>query len=137
MFQTVLSGVLVFVCGQVIQKFWIEPFQDHMKVIGKIDNRLKYYENVLAYWGLYNLDRRNQAADEMRQLSCELEATFKQVPFLSRIKKMSVNVATAAQNLILLGNPAKSATAENEHENLLMHAAIEAVRSSLNIPKLT
>jgi hypothetical protein len=43
---TVLGGVFVFVVGQVIVKFFIEPFQERAKLLGEIAGSLIYYTNT-------------------------------------------------------------------------------------------
>lgn len=43
---TVIGGVIVFVIGQLIVKFLIEPLQEQAKLIGEIANSLILYSNV-------------------------------------------------------------------------------------------
>ena len=50
-FYIVLSGTLVFVFGQILQKFFLEPIKDYKKTIGRIDNKLKFYANILTNTG--------------------------------------------------------------------------------------
>lgn len=47
-FQTVMSGVLVFVLSEIIQNFFLKPLQKYKEVIGKTDNQLKFYANVIT-----------------------------------------------------------------------------------------
>ena len=81
-FQTVISGVLVFVVSETIQKFYLAPLQKFRGVLGKVDNRLKFYANVIANPG--NLLPREtilECGTALRELSCDLEATYKQILF--------------------------------------------------------
>ena len=41
--RTILGGIVVFVVGQVITKFVIEPMHERSKLIGEIANSLIYY----------------------------------------------------------------------------------------------
>ena len=105
-FFTVLSGTLVFTIGQILQKFFLEPIQEYKKTIGKIDNRLKFYHNILTN-NTFNKNTIIEITDAMRNLSCDLEANYKQIP----LKKVLVNakllepkgdIAKAVQGLIFI-----------------------------------
>jgi len=43
---TILGGVVVFVIGQIIVKFIIEPLQEQLKLLGEIANSLVFFANV-------------------------------------------------------------------------------------------
>jgi len=43
---TVFSGISVFVAGQIIVKFLIEPFYDYRRLVGEIADSLILYANV-------------------------------------------------------------------------------------------
>jgi hypothetical protein len=43
---TVLGGIIVFVTGQIVVKFLIEPFHNYKKLVGEIADSLVYYANV-------------------------------------------------------------------------------------------
>jgi len=107
-FYIVLSGTLVFVFGQILQKFFLEPIKDYKKTIGRIDNKLKFYANILTNTG-FNQKMLVEITDIMRTLSCDIESDFKQIPltgFLSRIDLIEEKkeVAEVAQGLIFLSN---------------------------------
>lgn len=114
-FGTVISGVVVFVLGQIIQNYILEPIKVYNGIIGKIDNRLKYYANAIANPGLSLAGGLpiNNMYDEsrvvLRELSCELESSYKQIPFRSlfvrhRVIKDSKSISDAARLLIRVSN---------------------------------
>ena len=45
---TVAGGIIVFVLGQIVVKFVIEPLQEQAKLIGEIANSLVFFANVGA-----------------------------------------------------------------------------------------
>ncbi len=47
-FWTVLSGVTVYVAGQIFVKFVIDPIQEFRKLTGEIGHSLIYYANVYS-----------------------------------------------------------------------------------------
>lgn len=107
-FYTVLSGTLVFVFGQILQKFILEPFQEYKKTIGRIDNRLKFYSNILTNAG-FNKEVIVEVTDAMRNLSCDLEANYKQIPLNQLFVNLKLlepkkDMVVAAQGLIFLSN---------------------------------
>ena len=107
-FFTVLSGTLVFMLGQTLQKFILEPFQEYKKTIGRIDNRLKFYSNILTN-AIFNKKIIIEITDAMRNLSCNLEASYKQIPFKHLMIKLKLlepkgDISKVAQGLIFLSN---------------------------------
>ncbi|SRR6266498_2648321 len=148
-FQTVISGVFVFVLSELLQKFILEPVKNHKEIIAKIDNKLKLYGNIIT-----NPPVGNQippiyfeVQSVLRELSCDLEVTYKTIPlrrFLSWLKfiNYSFNVKNSASSLIFLSN---SVTQKNESieingrkSNLALLASdkIDEVRTALKIESL-
>ena len=107
-FYTVVSGTLVFVLGQILQRFILEPIQSYKKTVGKIDNKLKFYSNILTNTG-FNDDLLAKVTDIIRNLSCEIEADYKQIPLNWLLTKMRIiesknELAKVTQGLIFLSN---------------------------------
>ncbi len=109
LFYTILSGTTVFVLGQILQRFVFEPIQQYKRVVGKIDNQLKFFSNVLTSGGLSRKKDISLAHGTMRSLSSELESIYKQIPCKSifslfHIIPHKINIAMAARKLIFLSN---------------------------------
>lgn len=65
------------VVGQVVQRFVIEPIQEHRQVIGEIAHALTFDGNV----GMMSpKERRDEAHLRLRQLAARLRATLWTVP---------------------------------------------------------
>jgi len=129
-FWTIISGVGVFVVGQWIQNFIFKPIQEYKKIIGSIDNKLKFYANVINNPGtLLREDLKHECSDVLRKLSCDLEASRKQL-FL-RTKEGDRKIATAAGHIIRLSNSL------GQVNNVLRNADdYDEIRKLLNIPEL-
>ena len=107
---TAFAGICVFVVGQIISKFLIEPIYEQRKTIGNVADALIYN----AIW-ISNPDdadptgERNKASDALRQLSCNLIAKSHGVPlyrllaFLSLVPK-SIGIYESHRHLIFLSN---------------------------------
>ncbi len=80
-FLTVLSGVLVYVVGQVFVKFVIDPIQAFYKVIGEVGHTLIYYANVYCNTRSCNETLRQEASAALRRLSSQLYSTAYAIPW--------------------------------------------------------
>lgn len=133
-FQTVLSGTLIYVLGQIIQMFILEKIYRYREVLGKIDNRLKFYFKIIKYPGneTHITERLQASSQELLQLSSDLESSRKQLIF--RSKQMDKNVSQASRLLfdLHIGVFGKS---ENMSEQNLKK--LEEIRKLLNIPNLS
>jgi len=109
-FFTILSGTLVFVIGQIVQRFLLEPIKEYKKIVGTIDNKLKYYSNILTNT-IFSQDKKMlvEITDVMRGLSCDIESAYKQIPLTKGLSKLKFietkeEIADVAQGLIFLSN---------------------------------
>ncbi len=78
-FLTVLSGVVVFVVGQIFVKFVIEPINEFYKLTGEIEHSLIYYANVYSNTKLAPQETL-EAHQLFRRLSCDLFAKMYAIP---------------------------------------------------------
>ena len=133
-FQTVIAGVLVFAFSEMLQKFLLEPIKEFKGIIGKIDNRLKFFANVIS-----NATPSSKMLPEvntlLRQLSCDLESAYKMMPFkwalsILRMIPSQKQIASAAKGLIFVSN----ATGEPSQRHVV-EKEVEKVRNLLRIPK--
>jgi hypothetical protein len=107
-FQTVISGVLIFLLGEILQIFFLAPLKEYKRIVGAIDNRLKYYSNVILTIATPEESIR-EVHKLLRELSCDLESAYKQIPCRVvfcrlRLVPAQIEVAEAAKCLIFLSN---------------------------------
>jgi len=133
-FQTVLSGTLIYVLGQIIQMFILEKIYKYKEILGKIDNRLKFYFKIIKNPGndAHAIERLQACSHELLQLSSDLESCRKQLLF--RSKQMDKNVSQASNLLfdLHIGVFGKSENMSEQNLNKL-----EEIRKLLNIPNLS
>jgi hypothetical protein len=80
---TVLGGVTVFVVGQIVTRFLIDPLYEQRKVVGSIADALIYHAHYFADSGrplVQELADLNAAADQFRRLASELTAKSVAIP---------------------------------------------------------
>lgn len=112
-FQTIISGVFVFLVGECIQKFVLTSIVEHKKTIAKIDNKLKYYSNVIlnppTEHCTISQDTYDKVKEILRRLSCDLESTYKIIPFKAVFSCIGLiscqkQISDSAMDLIALYN---------------------------------
>jgi hypothetical protein len=115
MMNTVLAvgvGVAIFVLGQVLLRFFLEPMQEQRRIIGEIASALVYLANI------HNLDRVTaegyklqypeepaDASRTLRRLASNLRATLETVPFYNfwarlRFVRKRADVLAAMSGLV-------------------------------------
>lgn len=99
-FLTVISGTIIFVIGQFLQRFYFEPIQVWKGILGEIDTTLFIFQNILTtelpkealsyedpwnnfvspntYSKSYEIQR--ECRREMRKLGGTLRAKYNQLP---------------------------------------------------------
>ncbi len=107
-FYTVLSGTLVYVLGQLVSKFVIDPIHKQKEVIGEITDTLIYYANIFGVHNDEN-DDANEAMNKFRSLSTKLISKTYLIPFYTFLEKMHivkslVKIKNAHTGLVGLSN---------------------------------
>lgn len=110
-FQTIISGTLIFILSQYILKFILDPIDNYRKVVTKVDNKLKFYSNVIVNppFSEQLSEDYLSAKKDLRILSSELEASYKAIPFKSLFSLIQLvgkreEISEAVKDLIWLSN---------------------------------
>lgn len=128
-FETILSGIGVFILGQLFLEIILKPKLKYREVVGKIDNKLKFYAHVITNPGIPKTELITNCSHELRELSCDLESVYKQI--LLKQRGRDKNISEAASLLINLSNSLYEAGhGIRNSENL------DRVRKLLYIPQL-
>ncbi len=108
-FITVLSGVFVFVLGQIILKLFVDPWQKQRECIANISNHILMYSYMYSSPGMMDKEIINQVSNETRGLASELIASCSRMPFYKAMTftKLVLDLKTVKEvqsNLIGLSN---------------------------------
>jgi hypothetical protein len=111
-FYTVLSGVLIYILGQIINKFIIDPIQHQKETFGKISDALIFYANIYTSptkEGDNLLKNREEAQTKFRNLACELISKTHQIPLYKLLSWLKLvlkkeNIISSEKDLIGLSN---------------------------------
>jgi hypothetical protein len=109
---TAVFGILIFVVGQIVQRFFIEPIQEQRKTVGRIAHSVTFLRNV---WLIPNSeaylmpDTAENASKTLRDLASQLRMSLRMVPFYRSAARLNCvlrpeDVETAASLLIAWSN---------------------------------
>jgi hypothetical protein len=104
---TILSGVLIFVLGQIFIKFIVEPLHEQSILIGKIANALVYYIDT-EKGETFTLIDSKQAPIVLREHASNLMGISYAIPFYWFWelcgRPLRKNIVEASQELLALSN---------------------------------
>jgi len=134
-FLTILTGVSVFVLGQIILKLFIDPIQEFKRVIAEISHILIERANIYANPGKADIDKEQMVSIELRNISSKLNAQMYLVPLYKQIAKIfrlpaQENVMKASSELIGLSN---GFAGNYSKQGIMNMYRAQHIRTSLNI----
>lgn len=108
-FWTIVTGVLVFLIGQAVLKFLLEPLQEFQRTVSEIAHALIEHANVYGNPGLGDEQKLKEVSRALRNLSSRLYAQMSLTPKYRYIAKVLCfpserAISEAATNLIGLSN---------------------------------
>lgn len=108
-FWTIVTGVLVFLIGQAVLKFLLEPLQEFRRTVSEVAHALIEYANVYGNPGLGDDQKLKEASRTLRNLSSRMHAQMYLTPKYRYIAKVlcfpsEKSVSEAVTNLIGLSN---------------------------------
>jgi len=105
---TIFGGVLVYVIGQILVKFVIEPIHEQKKLLGEIADSLIFYSNIYTSPGLIP-KKSHEAHEKFRQQATLLLSKTHMIPNYSFFSCLGMvvcqrDIEEAFSNLIGLSN---------------------------------
>ena len=105
----VITGVIIFVFGQIIMKCLIEPIYAQANVIGEIAYSLTMYSNLYGNAGVVKQEKMYEASESLRKCASQLLAKTYSLKLYwlwenFRIVPKFSSIDLAAQRLIALSN---------------------------------
>jgi len=101
---TIAGGIILFVLGQIIEKWFIEPVLAFKRAKGGVAWVLTFYADIYSNPGITKPELMEEASKALRKKASDLMETINAIPtnFLSRRSKG--NILEASRNLIGLSN---------------------------------
>ena len=125
-FSTVLSGVTVYVLGQLVVKLVIEPVQETRNTIGQISHTLiedgDAIHNAAFKSEVVSQERANEVSQHLRKLSAQLHSHLFLVPCYqetARIFRLPTRdgILAASEKLMWISNSFRSSM-EDVHKQI-------------------
>jgi hypothetical protein len=106
---TVLAGVLVFLVGQVVVRFVLDPLANQRAIIGEIADRLIFHAAAYMNPGVARQELLEEASRELRRSSAQLQARTHVIPLYDELAKVGIvrsrgQIDEASRELIGLSN---------------------------------
>ena len=87
---TILGGVLVYVIGQLLSKFLIDPTHELKKAIGEVRFNLAFHAPIIRTPIARTPERSDKAYEALLKSSCELLAKVDAIPFYGFLSCISL-----------------------------------------------
>lgn len=132
-FLTIISGVAVFVLGQIALKLFVDPWQRQRECVAHIAYILLYYANVYSNPGVVTKEKNDEASVETRRAASELVASSYRIPCYSFVSKSQMfptleTINEVRKQLIGLSN------STHDGDPLTNGARVDKIRTLLRIP---
>ena len=106
---TALFAVAIFVIGQIIVKFFIEPIHEQSELFGEITFSLVFYAPHLSAGPIFKTEYLEEASMVLRQQASQLYTNTNAIPWYPiwrflRLVPDRANVVRVSHNLIGLSN---------------------------------
>ena len=139
---TIVAGTLIFVIGQLLLRFWIEPVHDLRSHIGRIAHLLIYHADVYCHVGMAEKKQARTTVREIRNCASELLARSSMVTWYGFWQRFHVvperdKVYLAHGELIGLSNCVLGEEDENVNAQYSAYnkARIPRIRRYLRLPE--
>ncbi len=86
---TIFGGVVVYMIGQLLSKFLIEPTHELKKTIGEVRFNLAFHAPTIHTPIARNTERSQKASEALMKSSCDLLARVNAIPFYANLSKHS------------------------------------------------
>ena len=96
-FLTVISGTTVFVLGQTVQRFLLQPLSNFNEAKAEVHTVLELYANVINTFATGAL--AEEASQKIREVAVKIEVTYYQIPFVKQLGRLHLFGVVSEKNL--------------------------------------
>jgi hypothetical protein len=129
---TIIGGVLIYVFGQIVIRFFVDPYQHYRQIVAEIADALVYYGNIS---GGSNRQRQDEASNAFRQKASLLRVKAYGIPYYNKFAKWRwvppwSSIMEASSALIDLSNEVY------KHDHEAIGQRRDAIIRNLKLPPL-
>ena len=106
-FLTVISGVLVYILGQLFDEYYLKPIREYKQLKGKVAYVLTYYAQYYSNpfrLSADNADRWENASEELRKTASDVIAFAQTKPAINFFIPNKKILSKVEHNLIYISN---------------------------------
>jgi hypothetical protein len=96
---TILGGITVYVVGQLLSKFFIEPVHELRKTIGEVRFNLAFHAPEIHTPIGRTKERSDKARDALMKSSCDLLAKLQAISLYDRLASISKGVLPSRKSV--------------------------------------
>lgn len=140
---TIITGVVVFVIGQLLSKLIIEPAYELRKSIGEVRFNLAFHAPCIHTPAARNNDTSEQARNALMKSSCDLLAKLQAIPLYDRLSALfksalppRANIENAAVQLRGLSTYVFDTSSNANHEIEIINKRVALIEKSLCLTPL-
>jgi hypothetical protein len=93
---TIFGSVLVYVIGQLISKFLIDPIHAQKKLIAEIGDSIIFYGNLYATPGKMPKEKMDEASYKLRQQAALLQSKTHLIPYQTSLSRLRIIASKSA-----------------------------------------
>ena len=97
---TIFGGLILYVIGQLLSKFFIEPAHELKKAIGEVRFNLAFHAPIIHTPASRKPERSQKAYEALMKSSCDLLAQVSAIPFYSRLSGLSRGFLPSKQAIV-------------------------------------
>jgi len=132
-FETVVAGVSVYVLGQVVIKFVIEPILEFRSLLGRVTQFFLRNQGEMI-----SAEGNESTQNELFVLASELLQKRQSIIWYSRLSFIyglpsSDNVLNAARSMNQIGNRVRTGKEERADEQVIIYEQMQKIESYLKI----
>lgn len=97
---TIIGGLFVYIAGQLLSKFFIEPIHELKKTLGDARFNLAFHASVIHTPISRNSEESQKAYEALMKSSCDLLARANSIPFYSHLSGISLGFLPSKPTIV-------------------------------------
>ncbi len=97
---TILGGLFLYVIGQLLSKFFIDPAHELKKAIGEVRYNLAFHAPIIHTPASRKPERSQKAYEALMKSSCDLLVQVNAIPFYSRLSCLTLGFLPSKQAIV-------------------------------------
>jgi hypothetical protein len=133
---TILGGVLVYVIGQLLSKFLIDPSHELKKVIGEVRFNLAFHASIIHSPIARTPERSDKAYEALLKSACELLAKVEAIPFYRVLSYISLGFLPSKESIRMAATQLRGLSTYVHETGVKADSHADTIEKRLNLTSL-